>query len=81
MYCTLLSLNSEKFELLIFRSKTKKELDEITIKINKPKLFPVQNVNYLGVVLGEFLSCDAHVNNLCKKLAQTNGILVMVIGI
>ena len=28
-----LSLNSEKSELVIFRSKTKKELDEITIKI------------------------------------------------
>ena len=25
--------------------------------------------------LHEFLSWDAHVNNLCKKLAQTNGIL------
>ena len=28
-----LSLNSEKSELVIFRSKTKKELDEITIKV------------------------------------------------
>ena len=51
-----LSLNSEKSELVIFRSKTKKELDEITIKINKSKLSPVPNVNYLGVVLDEFLS-------------------------
>ena len=70
-----LSLNSGKSELVIFRSKTKKELDEITIKINKSKLSPVPNVNYLGVVLDEFLSSDAHVNKLCKKLAQTNGIL------
>ena len=50
-----LSLNSGKPELVIFRSKTKKELDEITIKINKSKLSPVPNVNYLGVVLDEFL--------------------------
>ena len=70
-----LSLNSGKPELVIFRSKTKKELDEITIKINKSKLSPVPNVNYLGVVLDEFLSWDAHVNQLCKNLAQTNGIL------
>ena len=70
-----LSLNSGKPELAIFRSKTKKELDEITIKINKSKLSPVPNVNYLGVVLDEFLSWDAHVNQLCKNLAQTNGIL------
>ena len=70
-----LSLNSGKSELITFYSKTKKELDEITIKINKSKLSPVPNVNYLGVVLDEFFSWDAHVNKLCKKLAQTNGIL------
>ena len=73
-----LSLNSGKSgksELVIFRSKTKKEPDEITITINKFKLSPVSNVNYLGVVLDEFLSWDAHINKLCKKLAQTNGIL------
>ena len=70
-----LALNSGKFELVIFWSKTKKELDQITIKINKSKLCPVPNVNYLVVVLDEFLSWDVHVNKLCKKLAQTNGIL------
>ena len=64
-----LSPNSGKSELVIFRSKTIKELDVITIKINKSKLSPVLNVNYLGVVLDEFLSWEAHVNNLCKKLA------------
>ena len=64
-----LSLNSGKSKTFIFRSKTKKELDEKTIKINKCKLFPVPSVNYLGVVLDKFLSWDAHVNNLCKKLA------------
>ena len=69
------SLNSGKSGLAIFLSKTKKELDEITIKISKSKLTPVQNVNYLGVVLDEFLPWDAHVKNLCKKLAQTNCIL------
>ena len=56
-------------------AQKQKKLDEITIKINKSKLSPVENVNYLGVVLDEFLSMDAHVNNLCKKLAQINGIL------
>ena len=70
-----LSLNPGKSDLVIFRSKTKKELDEINIKINKSKLSAVPDVNYIGVVLDEFLSWNAHVNNLCKKLAQTNGIL------
>ena len=39
-----LSLNFKKSELVIFRSKTKKELDEIKIKISKSKLAPVQNI-------------------------------------
>ena len=65
-----LSLDPGKSELVIFRSKTKKELDEITIKINKSKLSPVPHVNYLGVVLDEFLSWDAHVNNLCKNCVK-----------
>ena len=70
-----LSFNSGKFKLVIFHSKLTKELDEITIKINKSKLSPVPNVHYLDVVLDEFLSWEAHVNNLCKKLTQSNGIL------
>ena len=45
------------------------------MKMKKSKLSPVRNVNYPGVVLDEFLSWDAHANNLCKKLAQTNGIM------
>ena len=36
-----LSPNSGKSELVIFRSKTKKELDQRTIKIKKSKLSPV----------------------------------------
>ena len=42
-------------------------LDEITRKIKKSKISPLQNVNHLGVFLDECLSCDAHVNYLCKK--------------
>ena len=63
-----LSFNSGKSKLVIFHSKLTKELDEITKKINKPKLSPVPNVHYLDV-------WEAHVNNLCKKLTQSNGIL------
>ena len=71
-----LSFSFRKYEPAIFRSKTKKELDEITIKMDKSKLSPVPNVNYLGVLLDELLSWDAHIKKcLCKKIAQTNGIL------
>ena len=46
-----LSLNSGKSELASFWSKTKKELDDKTIKIEKSKLSTVQKVCYLGEVL------------------------------
>ena len=36
-----LSPNSGKSELVVFHSKTKKELDQRTIKIKKSKLSPV----------------------------------------
>ena len=45
------------------------------MQINRSKLSPAPNINYLGVVLDEFLSWVSHVNNLCKKIAETNGIL------
>ena len=61
------TLHSGKSELVIFRPKTKKELDEITIKTNKSKLSPVPNFNYLGAVLDDFLSWDTYVKNLRKK--------------
>ena len=52
-----------------------KKLSTIESVIIYETLSPVQNVDYLGVFLDEFLSWEAYVNNLCKKLAQTNGIL------
>ena len=45
------------------------------MKINKLKFTPVQNTHYFGVVIDKFLSWGVHLNNLCKKLSQTNGFL------
>ena len=45
------------------------------MKINTLKFTPVQNAHYFGVVLDKFLFWDVHLNNLFKKLAQTNDIL------
>ena len=56
-----LTFNAEKSSLF-FCLKTKKRLDEITIEINKSTLSPVQYVNYLDMLLGKFLSLDAHLS-------------------
>ena len=61
----------ENLNLSFFAPKQTKN----KVKKNKLNFSPVQNVNYLGVALYDFLSMNAHVNNLCKKLAQTIDIL------
>lgn len=61
----------ENLNLSFFAPKQTKN----KVKKNKLKFSPVQNVNYLGVVLYDFLSRNAHVNNLFKKLAQTTSVL------
>ena len=72
-----LSLNIDKTKLLIFHSKKKKNFDvnSISIKIDRKKLVPSQNVKYLGAHIDENLSWDFHVNQLSKKLSRANGIL------
>ena len=59
-----------------FLSKSKKkDLDQMTIKINQFQLSLVQDLDYLVFVLDKFLSWDAHVNYLYKKIAQNNHIM------
>ena len=70
-----LSLNAGKTELIIFRSK-RRTLDKvISIKLDGKKLAPVKNVKYLGMVLDQHLSWDAHIMHLSRKLSKINGML------
>ena len=54
-----LSLNIDKTKLLIFHSKKKKVVyDDFSIKLNKIKLIPTDNVKYLGIFLDKNLAWD-----------------------
>jgi hypothetical protein len=71
-----LSLNSDKTELIFFHSQRNTlDYDGISIKFNGKKLFPVDNIKYLGMYIDKYLSWNFHIQQLSKKLSRANGIL------
>ena len=69
-----LSLNKDKTKLIIFHSRFKSINANLSIKLDKFKLVPVDHVKYLGIYLDTHLSWGFHINQLSKKLSQANGI-------
>ena len=65
-----LPLNIET-KLLIFHF----DYSDISIKLNKVKLNPTDNVKYLGIFLDKNLSWDYQITQLSKKLSRANGVL------
>ena len=73
------SLNVDNSELILFKSKRKRfDNNNFSIKINGRKMEPTNHVKYLGLYLDENLSWSVHINQLCKKLSRSNGILSKV---
>ena len=70
-----LSLNKDKTKLIIFHSRFKSMNANLSIKVDKFKLVPVDHVKYLGIYLDNHLSWGFHINQLSKRLSQANGIL------
>ena len=71
-----LSLNSDKTKLIFFHSKRHTlNYDGISIKFNGKKLFPVDNIKYLGMYIDKYLSWNFHIQQLSQKLSRANGIL------
>ena len=71
-----LSLNTNKTELIFFRSKQHLlNYADITIKFNGIKLTPVDYVKYLGIFIDKYLSWNYHIMQLSKKLSIAIGIL------
>ena len=68
-----ISLNEGKTELIFFRKSGPVPL--IKIKLHGKSLIPSNSVKYLGIYLDEFLSGEAHCQQLVKKLNRGNGML------
>ena len=68
-----ISLNEGKTELIYFRRRGK--VPNLSIKLHGKVLLPTKIVKYLGVYLDEYLSGEAHCEELKKKLNRANGML------
>ena len=61
------SLNVNKTDMVIFKSKQKKFEGDLKIKLCGKRLHPTESVKYLGVKIDTNLSWQYHVNDLSIK--------------
>ena len=71
-----ISLNVKKTEMIIFKSKPKKLEGELKIKLFGKRLYPTENVKYLGAKIDANLTWQDHVNDLSIKLNRGNALLL-----
>ena len=70
-----ISLNVKKTEMVIFKSKQKKFEGDLKIKLRGKRLYPTENVKYLGVKIDSNLCWQYHINDISIKLNRANAFL------
>ena len=70
-----LSLNVAKTEFTIFRPLARPLENRIVLTLAGKKIFESKKVKYLGIILDDRLTWRIHINELCKKLGRTVGML------
>lgn len=70
-----LSLNAEKTKFIIFRNPQRITFMVPELKINNTVIERVQKFNFLGIMLTEHLTWDAHLSAVGNKMSQTLGIM------
>ena len=73
-----LSLNVGKNEFTIFRPPSVSLAHRITLTLAGTKIFESLKVKYLGIILDSRLKWKIHVDELCKKLGRTVGMLFKI---
>ena len=73
-----ISLNFEKTEMVIFKSKRKKFNDAVKIKLSGKKIYPTASVKYLGVKIDQHFTWQHHINYLSVKLNRANALLFKI---
>ena len=73
-----ISLNVQKAEMVIFKSKQKKLEGDLKIKLCGKRLYPTESVNYLGVKIDANLTWQHYVNYLSIKLNIANALLFKI---
>ena len=76
-----LSLNSGKFEFLVFRPTRHKTYERFTLKLHHSKLFESQKIKYLGLILDNKLDWKGQIAELTKKLSRAIGLIHKMKGL
>ena len=70
-----LSLNVDKTEFIIFRPPRTKLNNRIVLNLNNKKIHESRKIKYLGLIMDDRLTWKFHINELCKKLGRSVGML------
>ena len=70
-----LSLNANKTEFLIFRPPHANLNERVTLRLNGVTISESPKIKYLGIILDSGLTWKHHINELCKKLGRSLGML------
>ena len=73
-----ISLNVQKTELVLFKNKRKKLENPIKIKLSGKRLYPTDNVRYLGIKIDENLTGKQHIEHILTKLNRANALLYKI---
>lgn len=70
-----LSVNISKTNYVIFRPRQRKLNINLCLQYDNQTLIQKQCIKFLGVYIDENLSWKIHINNICKKIAKSVGII------
>ena len=70
-----LSVNISKTNYVIFRPRQRKLNINLCLRYDNQTLIQKQCIKFLGVYIDENLSWKIHINNICKKIAKSVGII------
>ena len=75
LFANKISLNADKTEMVLFKSRRKTFDTEPLIILNGHRLAPSPSIRYLGVLLDQHLSWSYQISDLSLKLKRANGAL------
>lgn len=70
-----LTLNLGKTKIMHFNRKNGPTANTQTVNYNGNLIQQTQQITYLGIILDRRLDWNAHIDNLCKKLSATTGVM------
>ena len=73
-----IALNTNKTEIVLFRSPRKTATRKMNFRISWQKIEPKSSAKYLGIILDEFLNWKTHYRILKTKLERSIGLLIKI---